>query len=128
MTNGAPQVMVVDDDDDIRETVGMVLAASGYTAVPAFDGVDALELLSDEGTHPSLILLDLRMPRLSGEQVIQQLRATPALAGIPVVVMSGDGGARETARALGVASCLTKPIELDDLERVVKAFAGAAHA
>ena len=128
MTNGATQVMVVDDDDDIRETVGMVLAASGYTAVPAFDGVDALELLGEEGTHPSLILLDLRMPRLSGEQVIRQLRATPALAGIPVVVMSGDGGARETAKALGAASCLSKPIELDDLERVVKTYAGAAHA
>ena len=73
MSSDAPQVMVVDDDEDIRETVGMVLAASGYTAVPAVDGADALELLGDEGTRPSLILLDLRMPRLSGEQVMQQL-------------------------------------------------------
>lgn len=128
MSNDAPRVMVVDDDEDIRETVGMVLAASGYTAVPAVDGADALDLLGDEGTRPSLILLDLRMPRLSGEQVMQQLRATPALAGIPVVLMSGDGGAPETARALGAASCLAKPIELDDLERVVKTYAGAAHA
>ena len=122
MTDGAPRILVVDDDDDIRETLAMALEASGYSTIPASDGVDALDRLREDRILPSLILLDLRMPRLSGEQVMREIQATPRLAGIPVVVMSGDGGARETARAMGAASCLTKPIELDDLERVVKSY------
>ena len=128
MIQDALQVLVVDDDDDVRETVTMVLDASGYATIPAFDGVDALERLRDRQTHPSLILLDLRMPRLSGEQVMEEILGTPALAGIPVVVMSGDREARDTALAMGAASCLTKPIELDDLERVVKNYARAPRA
>jgi CheY-like chemotaxis protein len=123
MSDPRPEVLVVDDDDDIRETIAMVLDASGYATIPAFDGVDALEQLRKEESHPSLILLDLRMPRLSGEEVMQELMGTPALAGIPVVVMSGDREARETALAMGAVSCLTKPIEIDDLESVVSSYA-----
>ena len=123
MTEGG-YVLVVDDDADVREMILLVLEARGVRAAGAADGVEALEQLSDHEL-PSLILLDLRMPRLNGEQLVERLRARPALAAIPVVVLSGDNQARTIARAIGARGCLVKPVELGELLAVVGRFAPA---
>lgn len=114
-------VLVVDDDADIRETIAILLEAEGYPTLPAADGREALEQLharSDVG----LILVDLRMPRLSGTDFVKALRADPRLASIPIVVMSGDNEARTMALSMGANGCLTKPIELDGLLKTVSRF------
>lgn len=107
-------VMVVDDDDDIRETIALLLRGEGYATLESRSGRDALERLK-AGGEVAVILLDLRMPDMSGPEVVKALKGDPALASIPVVVMSGDNAARAIASGLGADACLLKPIELRTL-------------
>ena len=120
-------VLIVDDDDDIREALAMVLADEGYRAEVAADGILALEHLR---THdaPDLILLDLMMPRLDGEEVLAQIRSDPRLARVPVVVLSGDVLARERLDRLRAADFMLKPVELDHLLAVVQRHVSGPHS
>ena len=113
------RILVVEDDDDIREVVEEVLASEGYRVDVAKDGIDALGKLAGEA-RPPLILLDMMMPRMDGETFLRALRARPALADAPVVVISGNATVRERASALNAAACLVKPFELDELLGLVR--------
>ena len=117
----APPVLVVDDDEDIRMLVCLVLNSEGYRAVPARDGLDALRILG-ESERPALILLDIMMPRMDGEELIAALRSA-GLSHIPVVIMSGDNEARQKTRSAGAAGCLVKPVDIDVLVSTVRRFA-----
>lgn len=116
------RVLVVDDDDDIREIIGYVLSADGFLVDVAKDGLDALDKLDPSGPPP-VILLDMMMPRMDGETFLRTLRGRPALAAAPVIVISGDAAANGKARDLDAVACLVKPFELDDLLRLVHKFA-----
>jgi chemosensory pili system protein ChpA (sensor histidine kinase/response regulator) len=113
------RILVVEDDDDIREVVEEILSSEGYRVEVAKDGIDALGKL-DGDTRPPLILLDMMMPRMDGETFLRALRARPPLADAPVVVISGNAAAREKAHALHAAACLVKPFELDELLGLVR--------
>jgi CheY-like chemotaxis protein len=80
-------ILVVDDNDDLRETVQMLLEESGYSVAVAANGQAALEHLKT-GARPSLILLDLMMPDMNGWQFLEQVRRDVSLGSIPVVVMT----------------------------------------
>lgn len=112
-------ILVVDDDNDLREIISMLLAAEGHEVRGAVDGLAALAELQ-RGCHPSLILLDMMMPRLDGEGFMRALRSNPSLADVPVVILTAHPGAREKAAALGAAGCLVKPVELADLLATVE--------
>jgi len=112
-------VLVVEDDDDIREIVDLILTMNGYGSVLARDGVEALEQLRS-GTQPALILLDLRMPRLDGEGLVARLRQDPRWADIPVIVLSGEAGAQAVSVALGAQGFLGKPVEVSELVDTVE--------
>lgn len=114
-------LLVVDDDEDIRELVSTLLRAQGYRVDTARDGVEALAFIRhlSEDNLPSTIMVDLMMPRMDGEGLIRVLRADPRLAGIPIVIMSGHQDAAGRASDVHAAACLVKPIELDDLFRVI---------
>jgi CheY-like chemotaxis protein len=114
--------MVVDDDADVREMIAIALDVNGWRAVAVADGQEALDRLRVD-PPPSLILLDLMMPRLNGVELIQRLRADPRLSAIPIVVLSGDRDARRQADALGARGFLAKPVEL---EALLAAVAGAS--
>ncbi len=114
--------MVVDDDDDIREAIALLLQGAGYDTLEARSGRDALRKLRDGG-DVAVILLDLRMPDMSGTDVVQELKGDPTLARIPVVVMSGDNAACATATGLGADACLVKPFELKTLLATAARFA-----
>ena len=106
-------VMVVDDDEDLREMLSIVLEGHGYRTQEAVDGVDALAQI-DAGARPALVLLDLRMPRMNGTEFLEAL-GDRTRTEIPVVVVTGDlGGARE-ALAAGARTCVRKPIDMDAL-------------
>jgi CheY-like chemotaxis protein len=117
------RILVVEDDEDIREVMQEMLASEGFHVDVAKDGLDALDKL-DGSTDPPLILLDMMMPRMDGQAFLEALRGRPALARAPVVVISGNAAARETARRLQAAACLMKPFELEDLLVVVRRLAG----
>jgi CheY-like chemotaxis protein len=116
-------ILVVDDDEDIREILVLTLGEEGYRVVGVPDGLDALLRLRTEA-GALLILLDLMMPRLSGADFIRALRADPRLADIPVLIMSGDTEATQTAAALGASGCLTKPMDREELVAAVGQYAG----
>jgi CheY-like chemotaxis protein len=123
MTAANAPVLVVDDDEDIREVVAMALSELGYAVDTAADGAEALRRL-EIGPRPSMVLLDMMMPRMDGETVVRKMRAHPALADIPVVLLSGHSGARQIADSLHLAATLVKPIELAELQETVARVAG----
>lgn len=108
-------VLVVDDDPDIRDTLREVIEAEGYLVATAPNGRAALEALI-EGLRPSLIVLDLMMPAMSGWDVLSAIRGDRALADIPVAVISASGGRTPPP---GATHFLRKPIDLDHLLDVV---------
>ncbi len=103
-------VMVVEDDALIREMLIQVLGAEGFTPVGARNGEEALRRLRQDQELPGLILLDLMMPVMNGWQFRAQQLADPALAEIPVVVMSAS--AADDIRAHGH---IEKPFDIDVL-------------
>lgn len=109
-------VLVVDDDIDIRETLREVIEAEGFGAVTAEDGHAALSLLR-AGLRPSLVVLDLMMPSLNGWDVLHAIRRDPALADLPVAVISAAGGRTPPP---GATHFLRKPIDLDALLDLVR--------
>jgi CheY-like chemotaxis protein len=115
-------VLIIDDDEDIRETLSSALEAAGHAVASVGSGLDALRWIESHGA-PSLILLDLMMPRMDGEEFLCALRKNPAFPEAHVVIMSGHVSGREKMRELGVNACLVKPFDLDELERTVSRFA-----
>ncbi len=116
-------ILIVEDDADIRQLMKIFLEADGYRVHLAADGVDAFQELS-AGQRPALILLDLMMPHMDGEQFLKQLRSS-RFADIPVVIMSGHSAAEKKAGELNAASCLMKPVEVDQLLKTIRQFAPA---
>ena len=115
-------ILVVEDDFDIRDTMAQILEGEGYAVVGAAHGKEALEVLR-AGATPSLILLDLMMPVMNGWEFREAQRADPALAPIPVVVISADAGIHEKATVIAADAYLKKPIQLDALLAVVARYA-----
>jgi CheY-like chemotaxis protein len=111
--------MIVDDDEEIRETLADLLSEEGYDVVEAGDGADALHRLHD-GALPSVILLDLMMPKMDGWQFHGELRRDPSLASIPVVVMTAAG--QRGTNLADVREVLHKPFNLDVVLEVVSRF------
>jgi CheY-like chemotaxis protein len=114
-------VLVVDDDPDLLEVVTVVLGLHEVPTITAGDGVDALAAMrsSDE---LGLVLLDLMMPRMSGVEVLAEMKRDPALATTPVVVISGNYQTEDAVLAMGANEYLVKPLDVDVLLRVVSRF------
>ena len=117
-------VMLVDDDADYREAVTAVLEQAGYTVVAAETGLEALRLLESSAVSPDLILLDLAQPIMGGRQFVREHRSRPALAGIPVALISGEHDLGRQAAALAVDDYLVKPVGADALLALVRRLAG----
>ena len=121
----SPQrILIIEDDADVRETLGDALRGAGLAVDLAVDGIDGLERLR-AGPAPSLILLDLRMPRLCGAEFLRALRADEAHAHLPVITMTAGS---DPAGGDGVAAHLHKPFDLHDLLQIVLSVTGASAA
>ncbi len=118
-TAGTPLVLVVDDQEDNLQLAIQALALFGYSHISASDARTALEL--SQRYSPTLILLDLALPDLSGLEVARRLKQNPQTAAIPIVAVTAlaMAGDRERALAAGCDDYLSKPYDLDDLETVV---------
>ncbi|MGE0547466.1 MAG: PleD family two-component system response regulator [Kofleriaceae bacterium] len=116
----AISVLVVDDDPDIRETISEVLEDEGYSVVSAVNGADALDVL--QSIKPSLILLDLSMPIMSGQEFRCRQLADPALAAIPTVVMTAADRIYDKTAGLKLTAILPKPITLQTLLASVERY------
>lgn len=118
------EILIIDDDHDLLEVLRTILSEEGYAVNIATDGAVALARLRS-GLRPSVILLDLMMPGMNGWSFREALLADPALAGIPVVVLSGDHRSVSENAPRDVTYRLLKPIELSTLLDVLKESSGA---
>jgi CheY-like chemotaxis protein len=116
-------LLLVEDDDDVREALADVLREAGYVVARAADGAEAICALRS-GLRPSAILLDLMMPVMDGFQFRAEQRRDPELARIPVILVSADRTLDRDARALDVAARLAKPAQVEDLLATVAHVTG----
>lgn len=109
------KILVVDDQKHIVRLVQITLEKAGYEVIPAYDGVEALELV--EKDPPDLIVLDVMMPRMDGFEVLQRLQADPRFQRIPVVMLTAKAQDADIWRgwASGVSSYLVKPFNPREL-------------
>jgi DNA-binding response OmpR family regulator len=118
------KVLVVEDDDVIRQLITVNLELEGFDVVTAVDGQDALDKVLE--VKPDVVTLDVMMPRLDGWETATQLRANPDTAHVKVVLLSAR--AQETdlqhGEKIGVDAYLTKPFDPDELIETVKRLAG----
>lgn len=118
-------LLVEDDPEDAELTIRALKdVLKPYALKVARDGVEAAELLSDEGGLPVLILLDLNLPRVNGMELLEQLNQKwgPELRGVTVAILSSsfEGGEREAARKLGARTHIRKPISLEQTAVMVR--------
>lgn len=116
-----PKILLVEDDNNLREIFEMRLQAEGYKTVSAGDGEAALDIAVKE--KPDLIIADIMMPKLSGFEMLETLRAAPEMASVKVIMMTALGQAEDRARGekLGVVKYLVKSqVTLEDFVRVVR--------
>lgn len=116
-------VLLAEDDLEIRDILQDLLEAEGYDVVPASHGRQALEFLeaalAGRGKLPDLVMLDLMMPLVDGNEVLATMRSNPQLASIPVVVLSAVVNERPT----GATAFIRKPIPLKKLLDTLREFA-----
>jgi CheY-like chemotaxis protein len=125
VTLGLGRVLVVDDDEVIRQLIAVNLTLEGFEVITAVDGRDCLEKVSE--VDPDVITLDVMMPRLDGWVTATHLRKNPATANIKVVLITARAQEddRDRGRQIGVDAYLTKPFDPAEMIRVIRELAGA---
>lgn len=108
------RVLVVEDDPDIRSTLTQLLDQEGLLVTPASNGREALRHLRRDPSY-CLILLDMIMPEMCGEEFLEEKRKDPALAPIPVIAMTAG-----RSRPQGVDAVMEKPFELEPLLDLIR--------
>ncbi len=117
-------IVVADDSISVRKFVGRMLEKNGYRVKLAADGLEAAEIVAQQGCH--LVITDLEMPRMTGYELMVQLRQSPTTRRIPVMVVTSRAGAKHRDRALkeGAVAFLTKPVQEDQLIAAVEQLMG----
>jgi two-component system response regulator len=129
MSPMTPLILIADDDEEdylfAHEAFVAYLPKTKVRWVKS--GEELFDFLKGESQHPALLLVDLRMPRMDGFEVISEMKKHPAWKDIPIVALTGStaDADRETAKALGVDAFLTKPVGLEsmsDIKGICKRF------
>lgn len=113
-------VLIVEDDADLRDMMAQLLSLEGFRAATAANGREALDYLRGSEEKPDVILLDLMMPVMDGWEFRRKQQADPAVADVPVIVLS----ALDQSRAAGVPAeaFLKKPLDFDRLLQLVRQY------
>ena len=117
-----PKILIAEDEPDIRDLVAFTLRFAGYEVVAGNNGEEAVQIASRE--FPDLILLDVRMPRMTGYDACRVMKADPELKDIPIVFLSAKGQESEikTGMDVGAEDYLLKPFAPDQLTDRVRAI------
>jgi two-component system, response regulator, stage 0 sporulation protein F len=116
-----PHILVVDDDASHRTLICDLLDEMGYQTVQAENGRQALDLL--EGDLPAAVLLDLRMPVMSGWGLLDALKKMPRARHLPIIIISAYGFEWE-AELVGASGYVSKPVDLDKVKNTVQQIVG----
>ena len=111
------KIVIIDDEKDVVETIGLILGKEGHTVTDFSDGDDAL-LPALRSEKPDLIILDIKLPSRDGIEVLRELQADPSLKNVPVIVCSVIRQKKRIVEALdaGAVDFLTKPFEPEELQ------------
>lgn len=114
------KILVAEDERDIRELIAFTLQFAGFEVALAPNGAEAVEVATRE--HPDLILMDVRMPRMTGYQACEALKQIPDTQNTPVIFLSAKGQESEIQEGLGAGAVkyILKPFSPDDLIQQVK--------
>ncbi len=117
-------VLLIEDEPNIIEAIRFILEQDGWTVETHSDGADAVEKAA--AVNPDIMILDLMLPNKSGFDILRDIRALPAFADLPILMLTAKGQAkdREMAEAGGVTSFMTKPFANQDLLDAVRALGG----
>lgn len=111
----ACKILVIDDDEDVRESLIALLSGEGYDAAGARSGLSALTIMTWQRYQPDVILLDLFMPTMDGEKFHSVLQKHPEWRRIPILLCTGANG----PVTISVFGVLQKPFDLDEMLRLV---------
>lgn len=111
------RVLVADDEPSTAEMLALILGFTGYEVTRAYDGAQALELA--QSVKPDVLLLDVRMPKLYGLDVVKRIKSDPELQGKVVVLFSSADEDEVQWREVGADAFLSKPIDIRKLPEVV---------
>ncbi len=125
MTSPSGKVLLVEDDAGTRSVMKTILRFSGFEVETAADGREAFDRLR-AAPKPKVILLDLTMPRMDGRQFREAQQRDPALAAIPVVLISANDDLHEQAKSLGADAYLQKPVVFSEVLSLLKRYERAA--
>jgi CheY-like chemotaxis protein len=117
-----PNVLVVEDHADLREMLAVLLEAEGYVVRTARNGAEALTSL--EEARPAVILLDLMMPVMTGDEFRQRQLADPRYRDVPVICMTAAHDGRERAESIHADQYFQKPVDFDRLLGAVREHVG----
>jgi two-component system response regulator CpxR len=123
---GCSLIVLIEDDQAIRETLKLVIESEGYEVRTAGNGEEALELLKTL-KEPCLILTDLMMPKMDGYEFIELASKTHTIAAIPIVVVSAtpnESHLKETTKSGKIKGLIKKPVDLDYLMKVIHEHCG----
>ena len=115
-------MLVVEDNADWRELLAMIIRRAGHEVVIAGTGKEGIRQASK--TNPDLILMDLGLPEMSGDEATVQIKADPATSHIPVVVQTAFGSGPNAKRAMeaGAAEIMQKPISITDIQKLLSKY------
>lgn len=114
------RILIAEDDRHIMESLTFVLERDGHAVTAAFDGEEAIRQL--RGAPPDMIILDLMLPKMTGFEVLKQVKSDASLRSVPVIVLTAKGQAqdRRMAEEIGVAAFMTKPFSNRDIVAAVR--------
>lgn len=120
----AKKIMIVDDEPDLVAVTSFRLKKHGYNILTASNGQEALDMIKKES--PDLVLLDLRLPLISGQDVCKKIKSDPELKNIAVIIFTASASIDiiEKAKTLGADDHLIKPFDSEQLLSTVKKFIG----
>ncbi len=114
----SPKVLIVDDEQPLTDVIRLLVEDMGHRALTASNGVEALELVQRE--KPNLVISDIMMPLMSGDELCRRLKEAPGLYDLKVILMSAAGSRH--AEGTGADAFLHKPFDLEDIEQLVIHF------
>lgn len=123
------RIVLIDDEVDVRELLALLLERDDYRVTCAEDGVTGLAMV--ESLQPNLVITDHLMPGMSGREIVRTMRATPAIANIPVIMVTAipiDQALQDAEGAVVVEAFLPKPSTWKLLREVVHALLGKRNA
>ena len=122
MATSAKKILLVEDNNDVRELLALFMKRLGYKVFEAAAGLEAIDLAAT--LQPDLIMMDFRLPAMTGAETTARLKANPSTRDIPVLVITAYGAGIDTRHALdaGAAEILHKPIDVTTLSNVLRRY------